>query len=149
MVHWLRLYAPNAGGPDLIPGQGPRSHKLELRVHMPPLRPSAPQKTKKAPNIVGNFLAVHASIAEDTGSVPGWRTKILQVTCCGQKKPPKNRGCIFSGSFRFIANLSGKHSSICLPSRPHCFPTVNTPHQGGTFVTVNEPTLTHHITQSP
>ena len=22
MVQWLRLHAPNAGGPDLIPGQG-------------------------------------------------------------------------------------------------------------------------------
>ena len=60
-----------------------------------------PKKQKqKAQNIVGNFLAVqclgpHASVAEDTGSVPGWRTKTLQATCCGQKKTPKNIGCIF------------------------------------------------------
>ena len=26
MVQWLKLHAPNAGGPGLIPGQGTRSH---------------------------------------------------------------------------------------------------------------------------
>ncbi|TEA39746.1 hypothetical protein DBR06_SOUSAS31510016, partial [Sousa chinensis] len=26
VVQWLRLCAPNAGGPGLIPGQGTRSH---------------------------------------------------------------------------------------------------------------------------
>ena len=26
MAQWLRLHAPNAGGPGLIPGQGTRSH---------------------------------------------------------------------------------------------------------------------------
>ena len=31
MVQWLRLHALNAGGPGLIPGQGTRSHMLQLR----------------------------------------------------------------------------------------------------------------------
>ena len=31
LVLWLRLSAPNAGGPGLIPGQGTRSHMLQLR----------------------------------------------------------------------------------------------------------------------
>ena len=31
MVQWLRLYIPNAGGPGLIPGQGTRSHTLQLK----------------------------------------------------------------------------------------------------------------------
>ena len=26
VAHWLRLHAPNAGGPSSIPGQGTRSH---------------------------------------------------------------------------------------------------------------------------
>ena len=26
VAQWLRLHAPNAGGPGLIPGQGTRSH---------------------------------------------------------------------------------------------------------------------------
>ena len=29
---WLRLCAPKAGGPGSIPGQGTRSHMLQLRV---------------------------------------------------------------------------------------------------------------------
>ena len=33
MVQWLRLCAPNAGGPGSIPGQGNRSSMLQLRVH--------------------------------------------------------------------------------------------------------------------
>ena len=39
VVQWLRLRAPNAGGLGSIPGQGTRSHMLQLRVHMPQLRP--------------------------------------------------------------------------------------------------------------
>ena len=39
VVQWLRLSAPNAGGPDSIPGQGTRSHMLQLkRFHMPQLK---------------------------------------------------------------------------------------------------------------
>ncbi|TEA25080.1 hypothetical protein DBR06_SOUSAS6010062, partial [Sousa chinensis] len=38
VVQWLRLRIPNAGGPGSIPGQGTRSHMLQLRVHMPQLR---------------------------------------------------------------------------------------------------------------
>ena len=32
MVQRLRLPAPNAGGPSLIPGQGTRSHMLQLKI---------------------------------------------------------------------------------------------------------------------
>ena len=35
MVQWLRLCAPDAGGLGSIPGQGNRSHMLQLRVCMP------------------------------------------------------------------------------------------------------------------
>ena len=31
VVQWLRLHAPNAGGPGSIPGQGTRSHMPQLR----------------------------------------------------------------------------------------------------------------------
>ena len=34
VVQWLRLSSPTAGGPGLIPGQGTRSHLLQLRVHI-------------------------------------------------------------------------------------------------------------------
>ena len=32
----LTLQASNAGSPRSIPGQGTRSHTLQLKVHMPP-----------------------------------------------------------------------------------------------------------------
>ena len=48
VVQWLRLCAPNAGGLSSIPGQGTRSHMLQVRVlmqqwrsHMLQLRPCA------------------------------------------------------------------------------------------------------------
>ena len=34
VVQWPRLHVPNAGGPGSIPGQGTRSHRLQLRVLM-------------------------------------------------------------------------------------------------------------------
>ena len=34
VVQWLRLQTPNAGGPGLIPGQGTRSHILQLKPNM-------------------------------------------------------------------------------------------------------------------
>ena len=30
VAHWLRLHTPNVGGLGLIPGQGTRSHMLQL-----------------------------------------------------------------------------------------------------------------------
>ena len=32
VVQWLRLHAPNAGGPRSIPGQGTRSRMLQLKI---------------------------------------------------------------------------------------------------------------------
>ena len=32
VVQWLRLHAPNSGGPGSIPGPGTRSHMLQLKV---------------------------------------------------------------------------------------------------------------------
>ena len=50
MVQWLRLHAPSTGGPGLVPGQGSRSHMLQLRVHMPQLKvPRAATKTQYSP----------------------------------------------------------------------------------------------------
>ena len=40
VVQWLRLQVPNAGTLSSIPGQGARSHMLQLRVCMLQLRPS-------------------------------------------------------------------------------------------------------------
>ena len=40
VVQWLRLHTPNAEGPGSIPGQGTRSHMLQLR-------PGTAKKKKK------------------------------------------------------------------------------------------------------
>ena len=34
VVQWLRLHSPNARGRDLIPGQGTRSHMVQIRSHI-------------------------------------------------------------------------------------------------------------------
>ena len=38
MDKWLRLHAANVRGLGSIPGQGTRSHTLQLRVHVPQLK---------------------------------------------------------------------------------------------------------------
>ena len=38
VVQWVRLHAPNAGGPGSIPGWGTRSHMHAAIVRMPQLR---------------------------------------------------------------------------------------------------------------
>ena len=47
MVQWLKLQAPNAGGLGSIPGQGNRSHILQLRVHMLQLRAATAKQINK------------------------------------------------------------------------------------------------------
>ena len=37
-AQWLRLCAPNTGGPGLIPGQGTRARMTQLRACMPQLK---------------------------------------------------------------------------------------------------------------
>ncbi|TEA24351.1 hypothetical protein DBR06_SOUSAS4410059, partial [Sousa chinensis] len=39
VAQWIRLHAPSAGGPGLIPGQGTRSH-MHATTKMPQLRSS-------------------------------------------------------------------------------------------------------------
>ena len=41
VAQWVRLGAPNAGGLDLIPGRGARSHMLRQRSCVLQLRPGA------------------------------------------------------------------------------------------------------------
>ena len=33
LLWWLGLWAPNAGAPGLLSGQGPRSHMLQVIIH--------------------------------------------------------------------------------------------------------------------
>ena len=49
VAQWLRLCAPNAGGLGSIPGQGTRSHMLQLKARMPQLKdPRTPRQRSRA-----------------------------------------------------------------------------------------------------
>ncbi|TEA34054.1 hypothetical protein DBR06_SOUSAS2310164, partial [Sousa chinensis] len=51
VVQWRKLRAPNAGGPGLIPGQGTRSHMLQLKsLHATTKIPHATTKTQHSLN---------------------------------------------------------------------------------------------------
>ena len=67
MVQWLRLHASHTGGPDLIPGQGTRSHMPQLRVHMPPLK--IPHSTTKTWRSQMNKLKKISSVLRTTQMV--------------------------------------------------------------------------------
>ena len=45
VVQWLRVPAPNAGGPDSIPAHRARSHVPQLTIRMPQLK-ILPQRSK-------------------------------------------------------------------------------------------------------
>ena len=47
MVQWLRLHAPNTGGPGSIPGQGTRSHMPPLSSKVQMLQLKIPHATTK------------------------------------------------------------------------------------------------------
>ena len=49
VVQWLRLHAPNAGGPGSIPSQGTRSHMPQLKILLAATkkRPHRPQQRSR------------------------------------------------------------------------------------------------------
>ena len=47
MVQWLSLHVPNTRGMGWIPGQGTSSHRPQLRICKPQLKPSEAQKKRK------------------------------------------------------------------------------------------------------
>ena len=67
MVQWLRLPAYNVGGSGSTPGQGTRSHMLQLRVHMPQLNILMSQLGFPG----GSDGKVSAYKVGDLGSFPG------------------------------------------------------------------------------
>ena len=73
VVQWLRLCPPNARGLGAIPGEGTRSHILQLRVNMPKLRPSLPQlKVKEESEKVGLKLNVQKTKIMASGPTTSW-----------------------------------------------------------------------------
>ena len=59
MLQWLRLHAPDAGDPGLIPDQGARSHMPQLRSHAATKDPARLNKTRCSQI---NYLKIHNDI---------------------------------------------------------------------------------------
>ena len=76
MVQQLRLLYPNAGALGLIPGQGARSHMLQLSVHVPQLRPSAVKLKKKEdrPIVILIVAAKYPSMMVEPVYTPPWQS---------------------------------------------------------------------------
>ena len=69
LIQWLRLWASSAGGLGSIPGQGARSHMLQLRVHMLQLKlPHVATKAAKK-EIVNWYLKIHLKIIHNSPKV--------------------------------------------------------------------------------
>ena len=62
MVQWLRLHAPNAGGPGSTSGQGTRSHMCQPRVPMPQLK-ILQASTKSQHSKINNFFKKEIELA--------------------------------------------------------------------------------------
>ena len=82
VVQWLRLQAPNTGGPGSIPGQGSRSHMPQLRGHMQQLKPGTVKEINKI-----NILKKNHSLQElDRERWTESRTESKKQWICGELK---------------------------------------------------------------
>ena len=102
MVQWLRLCAPDAGGLGSIPGQGNRSHMLQLRVCMGQ-----------------EFAGARGSLRP--GRVPEPDSRPQRGACCpAKKKKKKEFVCLKEGGRSYVLQrrLSIlKSRNITLPAK--------------------------------
>ena len=98
VVQWLRLHFPNARGPDLIPGQGTRSHMVQIRSHILQVK-ILHATTKTWPRVyvcsVG-FTLCHTMVCSPLGfSVPGiFKARILEwvaIPFSRRSSPPRDQ----------------------------------------------------------
>ena len=75
LLWWLRLWAPNAGAPGLIPGQGPRSHMLQVIIHMKQPRSCIPQPRSYEAKIIinNNNMWLHILSQSKYTEIPRYR----------------------------------------------------------------------------
>ena len=76
-VQWLELYTSSAGGLGSIPGQGTRSHRLQLTVHMP-----RPKASCASTNIWQRLINTFLFLKKESGNVASW------VRSLGWEDPP-------------------------------------------------------------
>ena len=91
MVQWLRFYASNRGGLGLIPGQGSRSHMLQLRIRMSQLKIMHPMQD---------------------ATLRQWRNKHREQTC-GHRWKEEGEGEMYEESdiVKHIANGNSLYDS--------------------------------------
>ena len=82
LIQWLRFWASSAGALGSIPGQGGRSHTLQLRVHMlqrklPHVTNKAAKKKKKK-KIVNWYMKIHLKIIHNSPKVEITRIPISE-----------------------------------------------------------------------
>ena len=103
---WLRPHVPNAEGPGSIPGQGTRSHMLQVKIMCTATKTQSSQKkTKKKANInIKNRLVHNMKVGRRAWGPQGLRgTLRLSPT---SRDPP-------TSSFRVVLSHSVK--SLCDP----------------------------------
>ena len=88
-VLWLRLHAPNAGGPGLIPDRGTRSHMPQLKIlHAAARRSSTPQlRLSTAKSIRKNILDFPGGSAGNKPACQCRQMQEMQVRSLSYKDP--------------------------------------------------------------
>ena len=100
VVQWLKLQTPNVGHPDLIPGQGTRSH-------MPQLRPA---QTNKQLNLLNKEMLVHHCLILVKNTLVPWFHQLCH--------------CIVEG---ILANLWNYRNEFSLSGFENCFSSLPVP----------------------
>ena len=79
LIQWLRFWASSAGGLGSIPGQGGRSHMLQLRVHMLQRKLlHVTTKAAKKKKIVNWYMKIHLKIIHNSPKVEITRIPISE-----------------------------------------------------------------------
>ena len=81
VVQWLRCHPPNAGCLASIPGQGTRSHTLQLNVNLPQLRWKIPPPANKSRlSQISKYLKIKDTNEQADEEILGARSGKVQGT---------------------------------------------------------------------
>ena len=79
VAQWLRLWAPNAGGLGLIPGQGIRFHVLQLKIPHALEKFEDPKCHNQGPGQPNKYIK---NETKQKNIVLGERSQTEKATCC-------------------------------------------------------------------
>ena len=107
VVQWLRLCTPNTRSLGLIPGQGSRSHKLQLRVHLPKL---------KIPHAIAKSRSVQFSRSVVSDSLWPHESQHARPPCPSQTPGVYSNSCLSSQWYHPV--ISSRCPLLLLPPIP-------------------------------